>query len=432
VKKFLYLVVLASILMLWHYHGNPFSGYLAFSEAFYSAEAGNYKISGILVPQVEGRIDHNVPPLYTILNYIVFRSAQLPGNTRALNILFHVLNVLLVCEIARKTSGDLRTGVIAAMLYATLPITSILAVTVIPETFWMTLLLTGYLLYLHELYLVAFSVLSLAMFTKQPTVILGLILIVHYYKKRRSVSLSVAFFCLMLAVLAAFYLLHFAMYGTQFLDDIRERAGVARLPGIGQLTAMGSEFMFAGMFTSIIMLFSVVLGTKRGLNWIVFWAYIAFFIVYHHHSYYVFPAMVFGILVISDNFRLRRFWQLAVAGLVITNLLFSLNLLSRNRPPSDLLAGIECREVTASDDFVEYWWPVWRNRCPEHDVLTCAEAAESAEAGRTCIGFWECDAVWSNPNWFRPANGRCELSIRECECPITDGSPTLKWSDYIT
>jgi 4-amino-4-deoxy-L-arabinose transferase-like glycosyltransferase len=431
-KKVLYLVILTSVLFLWYYHGNPFIGYLAFSEAFYSAEARNYAIGNILVPQVEGGVDYNVPPLYSMLNYIAFGAVQQPGNARALNIFFHVLNVLLVCRIAQKTSGDVRAGIVAGILYASLPITSELALTMIPETVWMTLLLTGYLFYLHERYLISFSVLSLAMFAKQPTIILGLILFMYHYKKRRSVLLSVALFCLMTAILSGFYLLHLSWYGTQFLSDVQERAGVARLPGFVQLCAMASEVFFAGSFTAIMIGKAAINRKKRNMDWYIFISYATFFLFYHHHSYYVFPALVFGVILFANGIDYKKSnYRTLVAFLFVCNVLFTLRLIPAARPAHDPFDAIMCQNVTASDDFVEYWWPVWRYHCPENDVLTCGEAPESANADRPCIGFWDCDAKWSNPNWFRPADGRCDLYVKECECPIEDHAPTFRWSDYV-
>lgn len=430
-KRLLYAVVLINLLFLWNQHAAPFGGYLAFSESFYSIQAANLEFTGIWKPVVPytSRIDFNIPPLYTISNYLLHRGAQTPANVRLLPILLNVLNILLVYKIARELSGNETTGVVVGILYTSLPITSILALTNIPDTFMVTWLLLAYFFHIRSEYHFSFLAIAFGIVTKQPAAILGIILLIDFYRKERQLRwMTPLIIYLMFSFLAMFYFVHIA---TGSIDDILynvgDRAGVARIPGAGQLAAMILEAGYATGFIGAL----IFLSTKVHLNSVkndlltqIFLAYGVFFLFYHHHSYYMLPAVVFGVLQLSRLYNHQRAPIFIVALILTVPIAYDLVSSSRGFNPGFNM--LDCQDYIVSESLMSYHWPVFKYYCPDADIYTCEEA-EGKNINAT-LRFGTCN---SNPNWFRPAKKNCEIfTIDEDLCPISDQAPTFKWSEY--
>lgn len=427
-KRLLYVVIILNLLFLWNYHSAEFGGFLSFSESLYAVEAQQLEFTGIWKPVVPytGRIDFNVPPMFVISQYLLHGGAQTPSNVRLLPILLNVLNIFLIYKIARILSGNETTGVIIGILYASTGITNILAITAIPETMFVTWLLLAYFFHIRGEYHFSFLALAFGIFTKQPAAILGIILFIDFYRKEKHLRwIAPGALFVMFSLLAMFYFVHIA---TGSIDDIiyniGDRAGVARVPGVGQLAAMLLEVAYATGFIGLLILLSTRLNLnsiKNDLLTQIFLAYSVFFLFYHHHSYYMFPAVVFGLLQVSRLYHPELL--MLFAGLLILTIPITVDLVVSNRGYDPGFSTLECRDYVASDDFVSYYWPVFKYYCPENDLYTCDEWDLS-----TSLEFSD-SSSWSNPNFFKPSKEQQRLVYGD-GCPVNDSVPTFKWSGY--
>ena len=428
-KKLLYAVVIAQLLFLWQYHGAPFGGFLAFSEAYYAIQSADMETTGVWNPVVPyvGRIDFNVPPLYAATNYLLHGRAQTPANVRLLPILLNVANILLVYLVVRELTHDETAGVVGGVMYASVPITNILAVTSIPETMLVTWLLLAFYLHLRDMPLLSMAAVSLGIMTKQPAAIFAVVLLVNALLDcvplRRVMAMAAVAFSLPVAYIGTHVIVG---NGDMLAYHLLERASLDRIPGVMQSAVMFEEVTHATVAVLLLFILSIPIRDMRfSVAGQAMVAYALFFVFYHHHSYYMFPAIVFGIIMSGHAFRKPYLWVYTAC--IMMTVPFTLSTVDSNRGYDPGFQSLTCRDYVAGDDFVAYWWPVFKYHCPEHDVYTCDElVGRDVDAA---VMFEECDG---NPHWMRASVEECKITTHGgFSCPIDGDAPTFRWSQLV-
>ena len=143
------LAVAALWLRLLH-AGDPIGGFHAFNEAWYALITSNYTdLKSLLFPFAEGRVDYNVPPLFSWLLYVSTRVfGQNEWAMRLVPVLFGAGSVPLVYALGARFFGR-NAGVAAAAFFAFAPVSMIVGRNIQTDGVHVFVLLAALLMYLR-------------------------------------------------------------------------------------------------------------------------------------------------------------------------------------------------------------------------------------------------------------------------------------------
>jgi len=332
------IILLFDIGLLFFDLSSPFDGFHGFQEAWYAAIGKNYSSHSLLMPTTyDGSLDLNVPPL---LSHIILLSFSLLGPTefaaRLVPVFFAFLSLfgvyLLATSLLRR-----RTGLEAAVLFASTPIFLILGRSVQTDIVYVSLSLFSVYFYirsrgsgkrLHAM--LAGLFMGAALFSKQFAV-LPLIAIVLWEllgkERYRLVKLNFALFAVVsLIILVPFYGYHLVHDPGYLLEaQLHGSASKASIASPGDLVFLVSEMVwgcsplfFMGTLAGVALML-VKLNESKKLVGVVIACYFVFYLFLHRHTYYFFgivPFLCLGFTELSERLPKKAYGAVLIATLV--------------------------------------------------------------------------------------------------------------------
>jgi hypothetical protein len=348
-------IVVLGILLRGARLGEAPGGYLAFNEGFYIDEALKEAVRAPWDWFVHPLL-YDKPPLYTGIVQMLYRF-RLPevAAARMVSVVAGTITIYLVFCLARLIYDE-RTALASAAAIAVMPGVVLVDHNIQVDPLFVALMMAALVLYVVAwrtervaVAVVAGCVLGVAVLTKQPAVLA--LPAIALWEVWRTGSLRelrsrrfIAFVCPALLVGASWYVLELLIAPTQFLSAMAstgDRTPLSDLSASFWSFCIGSELLWmlfpAAAILALLgiayMLFRRTAGDKFVL---VFSAiFLAYYVPFHLHSYYLLPAVPFLALAIgrfiaggfSERFRIPIARSVLLAILVAAMVLGSVLML---------------------------------------------------------------------------------------------------------
>lgn len=302
-------IAVAAFLLRLIHAGDPVGGFHAFNEGWYALIARHYFEGGsLLFPTAAGRVDFNVPPVFS---YLLFVSVKLFGyselSMRLVPIFFGACTAFVVYALGARLFGR-RAGVAAAAFHAFAPVCMVLGRNIQTDGVYVFFMLCALWLYLRAgdfegrrriRYMAAAGlVFGVAFMTKQFAIILLPAVFVWEMLRARGfrwVSAGHAIFGLCAALpVVPFYAFHLlrhggAVFGAQSYIIASQ---TVRITG-GTLWMLATEYWW-GMspwLCAVAVAGLIFAAARRGHGGLLVLcatvAFNLFFVKWHGHSYYM-------------------------------------------------------------------------------------------------------------------------------------------------
>ncbi|MEW6203217.1 MAG: glycosyltransferase family 39 protein, partial [bacterium] len=315
IPALLLILILAAAIRLYR-AGEPFDGFHGFNEAWYSIIAQNFSVKTLLYPTAyTGEVDYNVPPLLSYVLFVVFRTfGASEFMARLVPIFFGILGVYFVFLIGVKLYNE-RIALASAAMLAFMPVSIIVGRNVQADSLFVGFILAFLYFYLKGRssskpahHIIAGLFLGLAIFSKQPAVLVIVIIFLWEITTARNLRFLNRYFIIMLtaaaAVLLPFYGFHLIVNPAALIDA--QHGGALRLSELPDVSLLGfllRESVWAiSPPIALIFLISLIYFIRRAndgdlLLYISIAVYGIFFLFLHKHTYYMLPIAPFAALL---------------------------------------------------------------------------------------------------------------------------------------
>ncbi|MBU2603028.1 MAG: glycosyltransferase family 39 protein [Actinobacteria bacterium] len=285
--------------------GDSLGGFHAFNEGFYLAQAQGYVERG-LASALLAPGDQNNPPLFSVMVAIAFQVFE-PSvvAARAVSAAFSALGTVFVYGLTTELY-EKKAGVMAALAFTLMPGSVLLGHNVQVDATMVTFSTGAVFLFVRAVRMsstataaAAGALLGVGVLTKITAVLAlpALAVWVAYSERgrigpavRRGVAALVAF----VAVAAPWYVLRMISSADEFLASQRGLAGTIDPPDLTFLTTyflIESMWMVSPVLFALFLVFLASSVSRRGkgdlLVWLLLFVNVAFYLVYHYHTYYL-------------------------------------------------------------------------------------------------------------------------------------------------
>jgi len=343
-KTILILCIILSIAVLIRIEkmDQPFGGYHAMNEAWYSATAKNYSKSSFMNPTVsEYLVDYKVRPVYTYISYLSMRLFGFSEfSPRLVTVMFSVISIIFVFLTGRLIR-DSFTGIAAAAILAVCPAYVVCGRQAQPDAAYVSIMLISIYLFLlsknskHEILLkiCAGIIWGISIFTKNFAVMLlpGLIVAeIFYYRSFGKVFRKLLLFLFIAILIPMPFIIYHSITHPGELKEIYSNIAF-RIPGPSVLLYMSKEIIWGlsplvfiaavtGIITGLIkrdkyILYIILLGVP----------FLALYFVLHVHSYYILGIIPFAALTAAVQFRFIKSTRIRISLLTIVLMLAAFN-----------------------------------------------------------------------------------------------------------
>ncbi|MFH0861511.1 MAG: glycosyltransferase family 39 protein [Candidatus Altiarchaeota archaeon] len=337
-------ILAASLILYTNRIGDAFGGFHgATNEAFYAELGRSIAKNPLSYPHLEsGIIDNNIPPLTAyLLGFSFMAFGESEASARIVPIIFSLASTALIYTIGRRIY-DKRTGLAAAAILAFTPMNVIVGRNVQTDPLFMALGLAGVYLYLAGGFMATGLILGAAFTAKQPAVLflIGLAALELMKGRWRNVLTLSLGFALASSPYAAYNILQngdrfIGGQASRIMLPVSEEGGGLKDPQILLNEAFwGLSPLIAAVFT-LGMLYAAYRRRKEDTLPIAFCAlFIAFFLAYNKHSYYLLPLAPFAALIsarLLSNIKKEKLFAAAAALLAISGAFYSVLMLCGNK-----------------------------------------------------------------------------------------------------
>lgn len=348
----LFILSLAAIIMLYRIN-EPFGGFMWHSEVWYTTIAQNYFTHSLLYPISElGKIDFNVPPLFSYLLFFSFKLFGMsPTSARIVPIFFSLLTIYFVYLIGKMLYNK-KIGLISASLLSVSPLYILVGRSVQAEAAYLSLLIISLYFYLkankeNEIKnrLLSGLFLGCALFTKQFALLILPALFIWETLRHKNLKWltksHLYFLVLAIIILLPFYLFHLVKHPLLLCQAQRYGAlSLAGIPSWPNLFLMVKEawWAFSPLFFTLGLLGILFLLFKKDYRGYLLLSVILvcslFYLFVHKHSYYIFILTPFLVLIIGrllSTIRSQRLFLLILIILLSSSLFCTMLTLCGNK-----------------------------------------------------------------------------------------------------
>jgi hypothetical protein len=335
------IIVVCALLMIPHL-GGAYGGFHGMNEAHYAQLGESVMREPLSYPvRLDGETDYNFLPVTAYLIGLSFRIFGVSEwSSRVVPVLFSLLSVYMTFRIG-KILYDRRTGLIAAAILAVTPMNVLVGRNVQTEAVFISLGLVALYLYIRGGRISAGFVLGLACLAKQPAILFYFgILAVEILKNKRVnrgfCVLTVGF----LLTVAPYIIYSLSVNSSSFLGG---QASRIMLSVSSEGSRKGLQTVFSEVFWGLSPLIAVAfmagcaaMALKRRLEVPVVYAivFLAFFIFYNKHGYYILPLAPFAAMIIANavsDIKWKKIAILAVAVLLLSGAFYSIIMLCASK-----------------------------------------------------------------------------------------------------
>lgn len=329
-------IALAAIAVRLPHAGDPIGGFHAFNEAWYAEIAKNYhSLGSLLYPTLEGKVDYNVPPLFSWLLFAVtrifgFRELAM----RLVPILFCAATAPLLYALGARFFNR-RAGLAAAALYEFAPVSIIIGRNIQTDAVYLFLMLASMLIYMRardaggkglRLMAAAGLIFGAAFMTKQFAVLILPAVFVWETVRARGlkwIGLGHVVFGIAAALPAAPFYIYHLLINTSRIAGTQE---YIRGPQTGTVTLYTLKYILSEYWWGLSPVVAVLcvaglvrlLARRSAGGWFVISAVVTFnlfFLKWNGHSYYLLFCVPF--LCLAAGALLGAVRRRAVAAVVV-------------------------------------------------------------------------------------------------------------------
>jgi len=287
--------------------GEPYGGFLAFSEAWYTLVARGYADGSLLLPEVvPGWPDFNLPPLFSWLLHLGF---ELGGTSETSARLVAIAGALLAVAMTARIGGWT-----AAALLATSPAFVLVGRNVQPDGWSIGLSLAAYVAWRGRRPNVSGLLFGLALFVKPTVLLLPAALALGETVAQRGLGwigrVHGGWVALASTPSAVWTALQLSLHREAFLAGLRHGGGALEIPDLALAQTLASEVVFA-LFP--VLLIAAPLAALRHWRtpavrpavWVLGVGLASFSLV-HYHGYYLVAYAPAAAVIAAALVRGRR------------------------------------------------------------------------------------------------------------------------------